>query len=327
MESITIGRKRYSDPDVISLIRETGSLIDPRSSVVSLARRLHEYYRILGGVTPDPFLRLRMMASLRGFDVIPMDRPRQQAETRDAVIVLTGGSRNKKGQILFNPERPKGRINFSIAHEIAHTFFPNTLTGARFRSICSAESREANELEHLCDCAASEILMPVEEFQQAAGVFSLSVTGRLAEEFGSSFEATAFRLATAHPGIACAGLLRYRLKVGEERAVEIRRRRLEQQQVLFNLGESPCSEFKPFYRRQSFFCSYSFDEARPVPWNKSFAENSCVYQLPGHGVVTAREALPVGGCPEGRIEAVRAPFQRDPFDPDHPDVLFFWALE
>jgi hypothetical protein len=108
-------------------------------------------------------------------------------------------------------------VAFSIAHEISHTFFPNSITGARFRNICANESKEANELERLCDLGASELLMPTSAFQAAAGSvgFSLSNVPTLMQFFGSSFEATAFRLASAHPGIAIAGLLRYRLRIGD----------------------------------------------------------------------------------------------------------------
>ena len=101
-------------------------------------------------------------------------------------------------------------------------FFPNSINGARFRNICASESREANELERLCDLGASELLMPLNEFQRAATTtgYSLSSVPALMEIFGSSFEATVFRLASANPGIAVAGLLQHRLRVGEVRQRE-----------------------------------------------------------------------------------------------------------
>ena len=96
---------------------------------------------------------------------------------------------------------------FSIG-QITHTFFPNSVTGARFRNICESSSKEANELERLCDLGASELLMPFDQFRAAAtGNYSLSNAESLAARFGSSFEATVYRLATAHPALAVAGLL------------------------------------------------------------------------------------------------------------------------
>jgi len=146
-----------------------------------------------------------------------MDREVASREKRDAVLLpLLGG---KRGQIVYNPVRPPGRVGFSIAHEIAHTFFPNSISGARFRTMCNPDSREGNELERLCDLAASELLMPLEEFRSATGQgMGLHMTEQLSDIFGSSFESTVFRMATSYQGLAAAGLLRYRLKTGEQRA-------------------------------------------------------------------------------------------------------------
>ena len=62
--------------------------------------------------------------------------------------------------------------------------------------------------------------MPFKEFQrQASGRFSLAGVEKLASYFGTSFEATVYRLATAHPGLAVAGMLQYRLTRDEERSL------------------------------------------------------------------------------------------------------------
>src|SRR6266404_5893199 len=212
METIRVGGRKYSDPDVISLIRATGGLVDPRSAVINRARKLNQEYRSYEGGPSDPFKRLEIIASLGGLTISQMNIEQQgKSERRDAVLIPSGRGHGGRGQIFYNPQRPQGRVAFSIAHEIGHTFFPNTMTGARFRDICGSDSREANELERLCDLAASELLMPLEEFRgELRGRFTLANVEELTEKFGSSFEATVFRLATAHPGIAVAGLLRYR---------------------------------------------------------------------------------------------------------------------
>src|SRR5438105_4255717 len=165
METVTVGRRRYTDPDVISLIRAAGHLIDPRSAVLHQARKLNEEYRALGGDGAHSFERLKILASLRGLEIAEMDRKYSVREQRDAVLVPT--SDGKRGQILYNASRPSGRVAFSVAHEIGHTFFPNSPSGARFRTMCDPDSREANELERLCDLAASELLMPIREFRRA----------------------------------------------------------------------------------------------------------------------------------------------------------------
>jgi hypothetical protein len=252
-----------------------------------------------------------------------MNIERRKTEPRDAVLMPSGNSRGGRGQIFYNPLRPRRRVAFSIAHEISHTFFPNTITGARFRDLTAADSREANELERLCDLAASELLMPIDEFQrEVRGFSSLTRTEELAEKFGSSFEATVFRLATAHPDVAIAGLLRYRRRMDEERKLAG-----SIQESLFNdLKDASCELPSPKYRRQSFFASASCRDEHTIRWNKSFVPESCVYlAAKSNGVCSAVEALPNMSRQEGLLEVVRAPFQRDDAHPEFPDLLFFWS--
>jgi Zn-dependent peptidase ImmA (M78 family) len=323
METVRVGGRKYSDPDVISLIRATGELVDPRSAVVNQARKLNCEYRSYDGDQASPMKRLEIIASLCGLTISPMNIERRRAEPRDAVLILNGKIRANRGQILYNPQRPQGRVAFSIAHEIGHTFFPNTMTGARFRDICGSDSREANELERLCDLAGSELLMPLEEFRaELRGYFTLAIVEKLTEKFGSSFEATVFRLATAHPGIAVAGLLRYRLRKGEERALAD-----SSEQLLFHDMKRAGGKVPGLkYRRQSFFSSAACNDQHTIRWNKSFDLESCVYLAAKSGdIVKELEVLPNQSRQEGTLEVVRAPFQRDDAHPEFPDLLFFWS--
>ncbi len=320
METVRVGGRTYTDPDVISLVKATGSLVDPRSSVLNQARNLLAKFEVFDNVPRNPIGRLTMLASLQGVTVTPMDVDRQQREKRDAILVPTA----TRQVILFNPNRPPGRVAFSIAHEISHTFFPNSLSGARFRSICQSNSKEANELERLCDLGASELLMPITEFQKAAdGNYSLNNVEYLSGVFGSSYEATAFRLASAHPGIAVSGLLRYRFTVKEQR-----RSLSTQQSLLFGGGAGEDDlQGQPKYRRQSVYLSDRCEEHLTIRWNKSFDETSCVYLARNGGVHAARESLPNGTRLVGRLEAVRAPYQREEAHPEFADVLFCWTAE
>jgi Zn-dependent peptidase ImmA (M78 family) len=323
METLRVGGRKYSDPDVISLIRATGQLVDPRSAVVNQARKLNHEYRSYDGAKVSPLKRLELIASICGLTMSPMNIEPRRAEPRDAVLLLNGNPRGNRGQILYNPQRPQGRVAFSIAHEIGHTFFPNTMKGARFRDICGSDSREANELERLCDLAASELLMPIEEFTgELNGFFTLANVEKLADRFGGSFEATAFRLATAHPGFAVAGLLRYRLRKGEERALAT-----SSEQFLFhNMEQAKHEAPEPKYRRQSFFSSGACRDQHTIRWNKSFDLESCVYQAAkSTDIITSVEVLPNQSSQEGVLEAVRAPFQREDAHPEFPDLLFFWS--
>jgi hypothetical protein len=166
--------------------------------------------------------------------------------------------------------------------------------------------------------------MPLAEFQKAAAThgYNLSAVTALMEVFGSSFEATTFRLASAHPGIAVAGLLRYRLRVGAQRQQKITAQTLLFPPPVGGDGE----EVQPKYRRQSLHLSESCTDAHMIRWNKSFAEGSIVYNAANNSYIQVGfESLPNQLTRQGRMEAVRAPYQREDADSIFGDVLFFWS--
>jgi O-acetyl-ADP-ribose deacetylase (regulator of RNase III) len=63
-------------------------------------------------------------------------------------------------KIQFNPTQPRERVRFSIAHEIAHTLFPDVADETRHRG-GSAQVADDWQLEMLCNLAAAEFVMPV----------------------------------------------------------------------------------------------------------------------------------------------------------------------
>ena len=165
--------------------------------------------------------------------------------------------------------------------------------------------------------------MPLEEFRgELRGRFALASVEELSEKFGSSFEATVFRLATAHPGVAVAGLLRYRLRKGEERDLANSSEQLLFQDMKQARDEVP----EPKYRRQSFFSSIACSDQHTIRWNKSFDLESCVYLAAKSGhIVKGLEVLPNQSGQDGTLEVIRAPFQREDAHPEFPDLLFFWS--
>jgi len=79
------------------------------------------------------------------------------SEVEDARTISDG----KRGlHIQYNPNRPRGRIRFSIAHEIAHSFFPDCHEQVRYRKKPDTASDEW-QLESLCNIGASELVMPI----------------------------------------------------------------------------------------------------------------------------------------------------------------------
>lgn len=96
----------------------------------------------------DPFA----LAEMRGIRAIP------SGDIRDASLVPL---QNGGFQILFNPNRPRSRTRYSVAHEIAHTLFPDCDQDVRDRIARTETTNDAWQLEMLCNLAAAEILMPI----------------------------------------------------------------------------------------------------------------------------------------------------------------------
>jgi len=96
----------------------------------------------------------RNLADILHIDLVPC------SDVVDARIALI----NNKYCIQFNPNRPKSRINFSIAHEIAHTLFNDCRDYIRERKDRALSSAYDWQLEMLCNIAAAEYLMPIGSF-------------------------------------------------------------------------------------------------------------------------------------------------------------------
>jgi len=319
VERVRISGRIYTDPDVLSLIRAHAEPVDPQREVVRRARELNQQLRNWDEVI-DPRQRLEVLASFAGLKVSPMSGSGLGTGSREALIYRdTDGSR----RVFYDPTRGDGRVNFSIAHEIVHTFFPSSVNGARFRGLCADDSKEGSELERLCHRGAAELLMPAEEFIEGLGdEAGLSAVPRLSQRFGSSYEATVYRLATAYEGIAVAGILQFRYRKEEARRVASKL-----QPFLFDGFEEGALP-KPMLRRQSLHLSDDCGDEHMIPWNKSFDAQSCVYRAAVQSEIQfANERLPNRCNALGLLEAVRAPYQRPGSDPEQPDVLFFWRKE
>lgn len=76
----------------------------------------------------------------------------------DILEARTVATQSGRPRIEYNPNRPSGRVRFSIAHEIAHTFFDDCLAKPRYRG--KKNIGDDWQLEVLCNIAASELLMP-----------------------------------------------------------------------------------------------------------------------------------------------------------------------
>lgn len=129
----------------------------------------------------DPF----QLAELMKIQLVPRE------DLYDARIVAGG----KHPQIEFNPTRPRGRVRFSVAHELAHTFFPDYHQMIRYRSGLNPSRTDEWQLELLCNVAAAELLMPIGSFMDLEDEpLKIEHLMELRKEFDVSTEALLLRV-------------------------------------------------------------------------------------------------------------------------------------
>jgi O-acetyl-ADP-ribose deacetylase (regulator of RNase III) len=173
----------WTHPSVLSLAALTG--VNPLNAVTGRARET--VFRAIqsgwSGPPYDPF-------ALAEFLKISVE-PRQ--DVVDARTLPAGGG---KFRIQFNPNRSAARINFSVAHEIAHTLFPDCAEAIRNRFTHAEMKPNDWQLEVLCNVGAAEILMPVGSFQfDETRPLSIDTVIALQREFSVSSESVLLRIA------------------------------------------------------------------------------------------------------------------------------------
>lgn len=95
---------------------------DPLGAIEEAARAL-VFEAVENGWEGPPFDPFEL-ARILGIEVVPKD------ELRDARTVPLGGG---EVAIEYNPTRPRHRLRFSLAHEIAHALFQDVAKIARYR--------------------------------------------------------------------------------------------------------------------------------------------------------------------------------------------------
>jgi hypothetical protein len=168
---------------------ETGHA-SPFDAIVARARVLLAQY---GQLTP-PFEPEKMAGIQK---IIAIDRC---DITFDACLLPTPDG----FRIEICKYHSRGRQNFSIAHEIGHTFLIELeaeLGGARREASLSRHSANSDQVERLCDKAASELIWPTHVFGRDAWNSGPSLDGLLglASVYKGSVTATARRFADIGP--------------------------------------------------------------------------------------------------------------------------------
>ena len=98
-------------------------------------------------------------------------------------------------RVEFNPNRPSARVRYSIAHEIAHTLFPDCRDRIRQRSLHDELQGDEWQLEAICNVGAAELLMPLGSLKSAKDS-DLTIEKLLAlrRQFEVSMEALLIRM-------------------------------------------------------------------------------------------------------------------------------------
>ena len=262
---VKVGKRTYSHNSVLRLIEHHKQISeDPEEILRNLVReKLTEARSFIWDGPPfDP----QILASIIG---IPCEKSDKLFRSEDAELHPT---EDGKLVIRYNPDKPKTRQNFSIAHEIAHTFFPEYGDQYKARHRIGQFNPE-NEVEFLCDLGAGEIIMPTPEFDldvKSMGI-SLKTLEKLSKLYEASSEATAIRMITTNLGYFALMVLDYSHKPSELRQIENARDQLS----LF----SDCPWVPPPMKLRVQYSVPAKHFSVYIPKHKSIEELSPLYEV------------------------------------------------
>jgi O-acetyl-ADP-ribose deacetylase (regulator of RNase III) len=114
--------------------------------------------------------------------------------SKDVIDAQTLIGSGRRLRIEFNPDRPPARINYSVAHELGHSLFPDCAELVRHRLKHSGATPDEWQLEMLCNIAAAEILMPVGTLRREDLEPSIDRLLELRKQYAVSGEAILLRI-------------------------------------------------------------------------------------------------------------------------------------
>jgi hypothetical protein len=170
--------QQWSNPSVVAFAKGK----DPVEAILDRARQVTTDAIDRGWEGPpfDPF----KLADHLGIHV------NASGDVRDAQVVVGPDGRFS---VELNPSRARVRQRFSLAHEIAHTLFPDCGDAVRRRELHADVSESQWELEALCNIAAAEFLMPLGSMPQVRADGNIDKALELRNEFQVSAEAVIIR--------------------------------------------------------------------------------------------------------------------------------------
>ncbi len=218
---------RWSHPSVLAFAAGA----DPLERILTVTRDLMSAAADEG--VPGPPFEPVAIAKLLGL------RVHARADVNDARITVdAGGPRRGDSDatlssfvpsitplvVEYNPTRPRGRVRYSMAHEIAHALFADVAEIPRHRTGSGAVPGDDDswQLEMLCNVAAAEILMPAEAVEGLAAIdVDIDYLMEQRRRFDVSTEALLRRVTTASTRPMCMlSLLRVSDRVDGQLRVE-----------------------------------------------------------------------------------------------------------
>jgi O-acetyl-ADP-ribose deacetylase (regulator of RNase III) len=168
----------WTNPSVLALSPDG----DPVAMIEKLARRVVLQAMDQGWSGP-PFNPVRLAHCLKL--TVEADAAVKDAQTVPSENGL---------KIKYNPTQARERLRFSIAHEVAHTLFPDCDEAVRNRG-GDRNVHDDWQLELLCNIAAAEFIMPMGSLPHAEQLPSIEEMLALRREFDVSAEAYLIRAA------------------------------------------------------------------------------------------------------------------------------------
>lgn len=175
---------------VLELMRGVEHVGRPEERMIEKAREIVATGIKLGWSGPpfDP----NMLANILGIRTKQIDFIDAEAQ-----IVPVNG----QFELQFRRDVANTRLNFTICHEIAHTFFPDCADMIHQRNTQRKSFDPEKEIEYLCDIGAAEILMPSPYFDndlKNEGI-TLQAVPMLAQRYAASREAVIRRIPSVSP--------------------------------------------------------------------------------------------------------------------------------
>lgn len=206
-------RRTTQHPHIRTLVREMKEP-DPEAAIrAKAAQVLREFLEVFDSAPP---FNLEALASFRGLRS-SADAPQHSEDSEispqaDGSVVLR-----------VNRDRPLTRQRFSVGHELGHTLFKDFHLKVQCRKAVDRDWADPDDqIEALCDVAASEFLFPSPWFADRTHDLALTseAISALATEYLASREATLRRLIEIRMEPLAVVFFSWKLKLAELRQLQ-----------------------------------------------------------------------------------------------------------